>query len=270
MVLEATSSYWVALAVTLYAAGYRVSVVNPAKVHYYAQSLPRRSKTDQLDAQLLGQFAAERRPELWTPPPGIYHELRQRLVARDGLRAMQVQAKNQLHALRQWPVVVPAVQEQMESVIATLEEQIRALDLATADVLAASAWAGSALRLQSIPGVGLLTAAWILVATVHFATCPTPETAAGYAGLNPLDYCSGTSIRGRPTHGHGGNARLRTALYMATLSAAQHNPVIKAFYTRLRQAGKAPKVARCAAARKLLCIAWAVVTKQQAFDPAYR
>ena len=69
--------------------------------------------------------------------------------------------------------------------------------------------------------------------------------------------------------GHTGNGRLRTACYMATLSAAQHNPVIKAFYTRLREVGKPEKVARCAAARKLLHIAWAVVKKDQPFDPNY-
>ena len=69
---------------------------------------------------------------------------------------------------------------------------------------------------------------------------------------------------------HGGNVRLRTVMYLATLSAAQHNPVIKAFYARLRAAGKPMKVARCAAARKLLHLAWAVVTKGQPFDAAYQ
>ncbi len=78
---------------------------------------------------------------------------------------------------------------------------------------------------------------------------------------------SGRSIRGRPSIGHGGNARLRTALYMATLSAAQHNPAIKVFYDRLRAAGKPLKVARCAAARKLLHQAWALGSKLQHFDP---
>src|SRR5689334_25229208 len=80
---------------------------------------------------------------------------------------------------------------------------------------------------------------------------------------------SGSSVRGRPRVGHGGNARLRRAVYMASLSAIQHNPVIKAFYSRLRAAGKPRKVALCAAARKLLRIAWAVATKDQDFDPTY-
>ena len=62
---------------------------------------------------------------------------------------------------------------------------------------------------------------------------------------------------------------LRTAYYMATLTAARFNPAIKAFYSRLIAAGKPEKVARCAAARKLLHIAWAVVKKDQPFDPNY-
>ena len=69
--------------------------------------------------------------------------------------------------------------------------------------------------------------------------------------------------------GQAGNRHLRRALYLATFSAVRYNPLIKAFYDRLRAAGKPPKVARCAAARKLLHLAYAVVTKRQLFDPAY-
>ena len=73
----------------------------------------------------------------------------------------------------------------------------------------------------------------------------------------------------RPRIGHPGNARLRTALYLATVSAAQYNPVIKPCYDRMRAAGKPKNVARCAAARKLRHLAWALVTKEQDFDPRY-
>jgi len=93
VVVEATGSYWVALAVALHQAGYVVSVVNPAQAHNYAKSLPRRGKTDALDAPVLAQFAAERKPAPWTPPSQIYHELRQRLVTRDGLLSMRQQAR---------------------------------------------------------------------------------------------------------------------------------------------------------------------------------
>ncbi len=136
-------------------------------------------------------------------------------------------------------------------------------------MLADGAWARSAALLASIPGVGVVTSAWLLVGTLNFRLCATPEQATSYAGLTPLPRESGTSVRGRAQLGHGGNGRLRTALYMATLSATRYNPLLKDFYQRLRSAGKPMKVARCAAARKLLHVAWAVVTKERPFDTTY-
>ena len=270
IVLEATSSYWITLAVTLHQAGYAVSVVNPAHAHAFARSLPRRAKTDALDAQLLAQFAAERQPPRWTPPEQVYHELRQRLLVRDGLLTMRQQARNQRHALQQWPVHIAGALDHLDALIADLDTRIATLENELASVLRDGAWAESAALLGTITGIGLVTTAWILVATLNFVACASAEGAAAYAGLVPLTYQSGTSVRGRAQIGHGGHARLRTALYMATLTAARFNPVIRAQYERLRAAGKPPKVARCAAARKLLHLAFAVVTKKRAFDPAYR
>ena len=269
VVVEATSSYWIALAVALHHAQFVVSVVNPAHVHHFAKSLPRRSKTDPLDTQLLLQFAIERHPSTWTPPPPVYHELRQRLVARDALLEMRQQARNHHHALLQWPVQIASVKDQLEAVIAELDERIMTLEQEIRVVLGHSAWTESALLLQSINSIGPLTTAWLLVLTLNFQACPTPTAAVAYAGLAPMLRESGKRIRGRPAIGHGGNKRLRTALYLATLNAARFNPVIQVFYERLLAAGKPPKVARCAAARKLLQIAWAVVHSGQRFDPQY-
>ena len=270
IVLEATSSYWITLAVTLHQAGYAVSLVNPAHAHAFARSLPRRAKTDALDAQLLAQFAAERVPPRWTPPEQVYHELRQRLLVRDGLLTMRQQARNQRHALYQWPVHIAGALDHLDALIADLDTRIATLEDEVATVLREGAWAESASLLGTITGIGLVTTAWILVATLNFAACASAEGAAAYAGLVPLARESGTSVRGRASIGHSGHARLRTALYMATLTAARFNPLIRSQYERLRAAGKPPKVARCAAARKLLQLAYAVVTKKRPFDPAYR
>ncbi len=266
VVMEATGSYWVAVAVALHEAGDAVAVLNPAQVHHYAKSDLRRAKTDALDARLLARFAAERRPAPWSPPPAVYHHLRQRLVARDALLEMRTAAHNHRHVLLQWPVVVESVRQQLDEVVASLDGRVATLEEEIEEVLRDGAWASSATLLLGIPGIGLLTAAWLLVATVNFSLCPTPEAATAYAGLAPLPHESGSSIRSRPSIGRGGNGRLRTALYMATLSATQHNPVIRPFYQRLRDAGKPMKVARCAAARKLLHLAWAVVTKARPFE----
>jgi transposase len=270
IVMEATGSYWITLAVTLHQAGYVVSVVNPARVHDYVKSLPRKGKTDPLDAGYLTQFAAERRPDPWTPPPAVYHELRQRLAARDALLEMRKLAQNHRHALSQWPIVVDSVLAQLDESIADLNRRMRQLEEELAVILQDGAWAESAALVLSISGIGLVTAAWLLVTTLNFTIAPTPESLAAYAGLAPLPYDSGSSVRGRRQIGPGGNRRLRTALYLATLSAARHNPVIRPFYQRLCAAGKPKKVARCAAARKLLQLAWAVVKHKRPFDPAYR
>ena len=265
VVMEATGSYWVALAVALHQARYSVCVLNPGQVALFARSLPRRAKTDALDAHLLIRFAAERQPPPWSPPAQVYHELRQRLVVRDGLVQMRTQAKNQRHAIAQWPVHIASALDSLDTVIAELDEQVRSLEREIAEVLRDGAWATSAAVLLATPGLGLVTTAWLLVGTINFTIAESPEQLSAYAGLAPLAHQSGTSVRGRAQIGHGGNSRLRTALYLATLSAARYNPSIKAFYERLRAVGKPMKVARCAAARKLLTLAWALVKKNEPY-----
>jgi transposase len=265
VVMEATGSYWVALAIALHQADYVVSVINPGQVALFARSLPRRGKTDALDAQLLVRFAAERQPAAWNPPEQVYHELRQRLVVRDGLLHMRTHAKNQRHALQQWPVRIASALEALDTVIAELNAQVASLEHEIAEVLRDGAWASSARILLTARGVGLITTGWLLVGTLNFTIAQSPEQLTGYVGLAPLERQSGTSLRGRAQIGHAGNGRLRTALYMATLAAARYNPSLRAFYQRLRAAGKPTKVARCATARKLLHLAWAMVKKQEPY-----
>lgn len=270
VVMEATGTYWLTLAGALVLAGYRVSVVNAAQAHAFAKALLKRAKTDAIDAQTLALLAAKLQPQPWSPPPAVSTQLQQRLIHRDALVALRTELCNQLHALVQHPLVVTSVRLRLERLIAELAEEVKAVEQEIADVLAEDKeWARAAQHLQTIVGIGALTAAWILVATEKFTLCETPQQAAAYAGLAPSPFQSGTSVRGRSTIGRGGNARLRRVLYLATLSAARCNPTIKQFYERLRAAGKPPKVARCAAARKLLHIAWAVVTKDQDYDPTF-
>jgi transposase len=270
VVMEATGPYWIHLAVHCVYGGFQVSVINPAQAHHFAKALLKRAKTDAIDAQTLAQLAMVLQPEPWMPPPRIYYELQQRLAQRDDLIDMRQQVRNQLHALVHYPEVVESVQNRMEKVLSTLQAHIDEVEAEIAVALKQdSAWAGAAERLQSIKGIGWVTAAWTLVITLNFTTCDTVDSLTAYAGLAPMPRQSGSSVWHRPSLGHNGNGRLRTAFYMASLTAARFNPVIKRFYDRLRESGKPEKVARCAAARKLLYIAWAVVKKDQPFDPNY-
>lgn len=266
VVMEATGSYWITLATTLHQLGYQISVINPAQAHNFAKALLKRGKTDAIDAQTLAHLGLTLNPPPWTPPSAVYAEVYQRLAHRDNLVDMRVQVRNQLHALTQLPVVVASVRANLETLIETLSAQITLLEAEIGTVLQADeSWERAAKRLQSIPGIGLLTAAWLLVGTVKFTTCRSPEALVSYVGLAPQPYQSGASVYRRPHISHMGQRRLRTALYMAAIAAARWNPRTRPVYERLRAAGKPAKVALCAVARKLIHIAWAVVTKEQMF-----
>jgi transposase len=270
VVMEATGSYWMNLALSLTQADFQVSVVNPAQAHHFAKALLKRAKTDAIDAQTLAQLAVLLQPAVWNPPPAMFAELYQRLIERESLLGMRQQVRNQLHALTQCPTVIASVRTRMEHLIESLTKQISEVETELDVTLALDPpWTASVARLQTITGIGPLTAAWLVVTTLNFTVCETVEELTAYAGLAPHAYQSGTSVHGRASIGHTGNAALRTAVYLATLSAAQYNPVIKRFYDRLRAVGKPMKVARCAAARKLLHLAWACVKNKEDFDPLY-
>ena len=271
IVMEATGTYWMKLASQLHQVGFRVSVINPSQSHHFAQARLQRAKTDEVDAQTLAFLALQLQPLPWSPAPEVYEELEQRLVERDSLLSIRQQLRNQLHALRHRPRVVSEVQRRKLTLLATIQAQIEGIEREIETLMRQEhAWATSTYYLRSIKGVGAITAAWLLVATHNFTDCQSPEQVAAYAGLVPYKRESGTSVRHRSRIGHTGHARLRRALYMATLSATRHNPAIKTFYDRLRAKGKPMKVARCAAARKLIHMAWAVVTKQTLYDPHYQ
>jgi transposase len=270
VVMEATGSYWMQLASFLHAAGYRVSVINPKQARDFARATLRHAKSDALDAELLADLARQLQPPVWNPPPQIYHELEQRLTQRDSLIGLRQQLRNQLHALRHEQVVIASVVRRQEELIGQLDQEIKTLAGEIEELTGQEdAWAKSIVLLRTIPGVGLITAAWVVVATANFTACADAAAASSYAGLAPYVYQSGTSVRGRPQVGWTGKRVLRHVLYMAAVTAIRCHPQLKLFYARLRTAGKAAKLALCAVARKLLHLIWAVGTKQQAYDPRY-
>jgi transposase len=178
--------------------------------------------------------------------------------------------RNRLHALHQSPDAQLAVIERYRLHIAFLTEHINALQTEIEQLLRSdSAWAAATRTLLSIPGVGPITAAWLMVATLNFTTCQTVEQLVAFAGLAPYPRQSGSTLNRTRGVGRGGHVRLRAALYMAALASVRANPMLRRFYARLRQRGKPAKVALCACARKLVLLAWAVVTKHQLFDPDF-
>ena len=272
VVMEATSSYWFNIALYLVNLNYRVSVVNPASAYYFARSVLKRNKNDPMDAHTLAEMGTvmyERLP-VWTAPPPIYENIRQRLMNREALVHMKTQTKNREHASQARGTVLETTQERNTALLILLNEQIAEIDTELEDLFSQDDdWAASARRLTTIPGIGTVTAAWILVATQNFETFDTAQQAASFAGLVPRQRQSGTSLNTRGRIGYAGHRRLRHALYLAAMSAARFNPPIERFYQRLKAKGKPGKVALIAAARKLMHQCWAVVKYQQDYDPEY-
>jgi transposase len=270
LVMEATGVYWMCLATYLYERGWQVSVINPAQAHYFARALLQRSKTDRIDAHTLMLLAARLQPACWRPPSATHEAVLQRLNQRDACLCMIQQERNRLHALIRRPEPDPQVVARLQAHIDFLLAQVADIEAELKRLVAADpAWQSTAALLRSIPGFGPVVTCWLMAATHLFTACQSPEQIASYAGLAPRLFESGSSVRARPALGFAPHRRLRQALYMATLSAIQHNPIIRAFYRRLLDRGKPSKVALCACARKLIHIAWGVVIKQQAFDPAF-
>lgn len=268
VVMEATGNYWLRFALAIHDAGFAVSVVNPRQAYYFAQYRLRQTKTDKVDARLLCQMGQLDSPELWTPPPAIYHKLQQRVSLRQDLQDSRTQYKNRLHALLQDPNALPEMITLHESLISTFEAQVKQLTKELEDLLNADhEWHDAAQRLLTITSISTISATWILVATHAFARCETPEQLASFAGLVPHERSSGQHQSNRGVGG--GHHRLRSIMYMVAGNAIQKNKAIQPFYERLIRRGKIKNVARVAVARKLLHIAWACVVKERDFDSNY-
>ena len=251
IIVEATGGLETRLVSELGAAGLPVVVVNPRQVREFARATGRLAKTDRLDAQVLAQFGATLRPPVRPLPGAEQRELRALATRRRQLVAMQTQERNRR---RQMPARVAA---QIDAHLTLLREQVAELDRELAGLLQDNAvWRARAKLLRSIPSVGPVLTATLLAELPELGRANHREIAA-LAGVAPYNRDSG-QWRGKRTV-WGGRRQLRAALYMATLSATRYNPVIRACYTRLCAAGKAPKVALTACMRKLLTICNAII-----------
>jgi transposase len=269
-VMETTGVYGVRLAQHLVSCGLAVSIVSGQRARHFAKANRQHAKTDAVDAMMLARMSAELALLLWTPPPAIFSELQQRLTQRTMLVTLQTQLTNQHHSLHHRAQVAETVDERLNTLRDAVTSQIRAVEREIRALLREEdEWAVMDRHLQTIPGIGAVVSVSLLVATCGFTLCETPEQLASYVGLILYDRHSGTSVHGMSRNEHYGNVGLRTLLYMAARTAVSRNPPVKAFYERLRAAGKPAKLARCAAARKLLHIAFAMAKSGQPFDPEY-
>ena len=259
VVLEATGGYQRAVVAALAAAGLPVVVANPRQTRDFAKATGQLAKTDALDARALAHFAEAVRPTPRPVPDAQTEELRALLTRRRQLVAMRTAEANRLST------APPRVHADLAAHLAWLDHRLAALDEDLDTTLRASpVWRERETLYRSVPGIGPVSARTLLLDLPELGTLSRQRIAA-LAGVAPF-HCDSGTLRGRRTI-WGGRAPLRATLYMATLVAVRHNPVLKAFYERLVAAGKAKKVALTACMRKLLTILNAMVKHQTPWQP---
>jgi transposase len=259
VVLEATGGYEVQLATALAIAGLPVAIVNPRQVRDFAKALGRLAKTDAIDAHVLALFAERIRPEPRGLPDDAHQELAALIARRRQLIEMLVAERNRLALARE------AVRADLRQHIRWLERRLSDFDDQITTLIRQSPlWRAQDNLLRSVPGIGPVTSSAIIVGLPELGKITRRQIAA-LVGCAPLNRDSGQWRGQRVTWG--GRASIRRVLYMATLVATRWNPVIRAFYRRLRDAGKPPLVALIAAMRKLLTILNAMIKQQQSWNP---
>lgn len=251
IILEATGGYEAACASALAVAGLPVTVINPRQARDFAKSLGRLAKTDRIDAAVLAHFGEAVRPAVRKLADEQTVQLQALIVRRRQLIEMLVAEKNRVSLSHR------SVQPRLLEHVHWLEHEIDQIDEELRDQLKKSPiWRENDDLLRSVPGVGQVTSTTLLAELPELGQLNRKKIAA-LAGVAPYNVDSGQMHGKRAIWG--GRATVRSALYMATLSASKHNPVIKAHYQHLLQQGKSAKVALVACMRKLLTILNAII-----------
>ena len=260
VVMEATGKYHRWAHRTLHTAGLRVAVMNPLRSRLFAEATGTLAKTDAVDARLLAILGAGLAPGATAPAPEALEALRELVRARSAATAEATALVNRHHASQ-----VTFLRAELKRRIDSLRRHIVRLTAEIDRRIAADpVLARRHAVLMSIPGVGPAVATTLLVDLAELGDC-SAKAASLIAGLAPIACDSGERTGER--HIKGGRATVRTALYMAALSAARRNPDLAAFYKRLREAGKKPKVALVAVMRKLAILANTLIKNDRLWQP---
>ena len=261
IVLEATGGYERTLAAALASDGLPVAVVNPRQVRDFARATGQLAKTDAIDARMLALFAERIRPEIRPLPEAEQQALAALVARRRQLLEMLQAERNRLSMAHK------AVQAELRAHIRFLEKRLDKANRALQEAIETSPiWQAKEDLLRSVPGVGPVLSATLLAELPELGRLSGREIAA-LVGVAPFNRDSGR-LRGQRCI-WGGRVSVRCALYMGTLVAVRHNPVLRRFYEQLLGRGKAKKVALVACMRKLLVILNAMMKTQTHWNPDF-
>ena len=251
VVIEATGRYERLFYELLIDAGIPVVIVNPLRVRRYAGAAGILAKTDKVDAKIIAEFGAIMQPEVLPPESKIQRQIKDLLVRRRQIMMMRTMEMNRGKVMPKYLQAdyrrhIKFLNAEIERVDQKLDKAIKSEEL----------WRAKREQLETVPGVGKLLATTLIAELPELGNL-NPKEIAALVGVAPFNRDSG-SLRGKRRI-RGGRAPVRTILYMATLSATIHNPIIRGFYRRLVSQGKHKKVALTASMRKMIVVLNAMV-----------
>lgn len=260
VVMEATGKYQRSVAEALVSAGHYVAVANPRQVRDFARGLGILAKTDAIDAEVLARYAEQVRPRTLAKTPENQAQIAELVARRRQLLVLRTAENNRLKSIRQ-----KTVRKSIEQTITFLQKQIKHIDSQIKSLLDSDDdWNNKADLLVSVPGVGPVTIASLLADLPELGQLNRQEIAS-LVGVAPFNRDSG---RFRGTRSiWGGRSSVRSALYMAAVTAKRCNPVIQAFAKRLEDQGKPFKVVITACMRKLLVILNTMLKNHTPWNP---
>lgn len=262
--MEATGRFGEPLAHFLHRHQVELSVVNPLIIHHFARSEMSRNKTDAHDAWLIARYSQLKLPRLWQPLSPERQNLKQQVRLRDQL------VEHRASLQRQRQDAPRFARKYFSAQLRLLNRQVREVEQQIAKSLQSDpGLTQDAALLQSIPGLGRITAAAILAWMPPRTELASARQLAAYAGVTPQQRQSGTA-KGKTRLSKIGHGLLRKSLYFPAITALRCNSTVKALARRLAQKGKSPMVIIGAAMRMLLHLAYGVLKTQKPFDPAHQ
>lgn len=268
VVMEATGVYHELAAQLLHDARCRVIIANPQRVREYAKGTGRLNKTDRVDARVLLRYGHEQAQELisWEPPAAEIRALRA-LYARLEAVKEDLQREENRRQQAQISLQPSIVLSSLERSVRQLRQELKRLEQAIEDHFDDHPHLKKQRELlQSIGGVGTVVGDYLLSFMLRHRF-RNARQAAAFSGLTPIAEESGT-MRAPARMSKHGDSTLRAKLYMAAMSALEHNPALRAIYDRLRRAGKSGRTALVALMRHIVHIAYGVLKHQTPFNPA--
>lgn len=260
IVLEATGGYERTVVAELLSAGHQVAVVNPRQVRDFAKALGILAKTDRIDAKVIARFGQQMRPRHLAKARKQQAELDDLVARRRQLVELRTAEMN-----RRGQAPSTTIKKSVQIVVDGLNKELGRIDKAVlALVESDDDWRQKSELLQSVPGIGQVTALTLLADLPELGRSSRREISA-LVGLAPYNRDSGT-LKGKRAI-QGGRRHVRNVLYMAALSARKYNPAIRTFADRLAAQGKAAKVVLVACMRKLLVTLNTMVKTNKHWNP---